>query len=701
MNPQIGRLLAPSSIAVIGASPDASKMGTRCLAQIQRHGYPGALHPVHRSAESILGIPTCSDLTALATPPDLVIVSVPAAAVPEVIADCGAIGVRAAMVLSSGFSETGSAGAVLQADLQRAAARFDMAVLGPNSNGFAAMHLPLIATSNPALIARPLAGGLAVVSQTGGIGLGSIQHMANMRGIGLSHNISTGNEAVVGTSEFIDYFVEDEQTEAIAVISEGIRDGSAFLAAAARARAAGKPIVMMKLGRTERGGRLTQSHTGMLAGDFEIQAQALREAGVIVVRDIEDVLEVSILARRMSTSGVRSSGLGVGIVSPSGGAAVLASDLCTEAGVPVAEVSPVTSGRLREILPPYAAASNPVDLTATGTYHVQMHIDAISALAEDPGIGVVLCILTVSADFDEMLEGIVRGIQDIPVPLVFAGLGGAQAGRGFATLEDAGYLVFRSLGAAAQALERTLLDPSFGSARDPGRGPQPPLAERRGARLVQDWVPGPQDEFDSKQLLRAYGIPCVREEVVTRSTAVEVAARIGYPVVLKAMVAGLTHKSEAGGVELGLASDAELSSAVDRMHERFGGAGHELRLLLQPMLGGVSEMIVGVTTDPQFGKVVLVGAGGTATEILRDRSLRLAPVTPVEAAEMVRELRTFPLLDGFRGRPKVAIDELATIISTLSHLAVEWDEEIEEIDLNPVLLDGSTATAVDALVVWR
>jgi acetate---CoA ligase (ADP-forming) len=701
MQARLARLLSPASIAIIGASPDPTKMGTRCLAQIQRHGYPGQLHPIHRTADDVLGIPTSASLASLETAPDLVIVSVPASAVPEVIAECGAIGAGAALVLSSGFAETGHEGAALQLALQRAAEQFDIAVLGPNSNGLAAMHLPLVATSNPALNAPPVVGGLAIVSQTGGIGLGSIQHMANQRRIGLSHNISTGNEAVLGTSEFIDYLVTDDRTEAIAVISEGIRNGPAFLAAARRARSVGKPIVMMKLGRTERGGRLTQSHTGMLAGDFEIQAQALREAGVIVVDDIDAVLEVSTLSRSLSARGISGSGLGVGIVSPSGGAAVLASDLCTEAGVTVADVGPTTSARLAEILPAYAAASNPVDLTATGTYHVQMHIDAITALANDPATGVVLCILTVSANFDDMLDGIVAGIGDVAAPIVFAGLGGAQSGRGFETLEAAGYLVFRSLGAAAQALRTTLLHAGHGVGREPHPTAPIPAPERVGVEVVADWDQGPQDEHASKRLLNAYGIGCVDEEVVTASTAAAVARRIGFPVVLKAMVSGLTHKSEAGGVELDLADEASVAAAVTRMEQRFGGEGSGVRLLMQPMLRGLSEMIVGITTDPHFGKVVLVGAGGTTTEILRDRSLRLAPVTQAEAEEMVRELRSFPLLDGFRGRPRAAIEELARIISRVSELAIEWDDRLEELDLNPVLVGEQSALALDALIVWR
>jgi len=695
-------LLAPNSIAVIGASPDETKMGTRCLAQIVRHGFPGVLHPVHRSAERILDIPTVPDLAAIPTPPDLVIVSVPAAAVPGVIADCGAAGIRAAMVLSSGFSETGPEGAALQEELRRVASEHDVVVLGPNSNGFAAMGLPLIATSNPALNTTPRAGGLGVVSQTGGLGLGSLQHMANARLIGLSHNISTGNEAVLGTSDFIEHLVLDPGTDAIAVVSEGIRDGAAFLRAARRAREAGKPVAMLKLGRTERGGRMTRSHTGMLAGDFDVQSQVLREAGVLVVRDIDELLDSVRLASSIRSAGIPAGRRAVGILSPSGGAAVLASDVCTEVGVEVAEVGPETSTRLREILPAYAAAANPVDLTATGTYHVGMHVATIWALAADPSVGAVLCILTVSADFDRMLEGIVAGIADVEVPIVFAGLGGAQTGRGFATLEEAGYLVFGSLTAAAQALSRTL-GPGAGGYRA-ARLPvdRPSIAERTGAEVVRGWAPGPRTEHETKQLLRTYGVPCVEEELVTDDEEVVAAARrIGFPVVLKAVVDGLVHKTEVGGVELDLPDEAALRAAVARMRGRLAAHGGGLRLLVQPMLTGGTELIVGVSTDPQFGKVVLVGAGGTLTELLRDRVLRSAPVTEEEAEAMVRELASFALLDGFRGRPKADVRALARVVARVSDLATEWDEQLEELDLNPVLVDERGAVALDAVAVWR
>lgn len=701
--PDLRPLLSPRSIAVIGASRDVVKMGGRLVKYPLRHGFPGRLYPVNPTGGEIQGLPAYCGVLEIPDPVDVAIVVVSAEQVMPALEQCAQKGIPAAVVLASGFAETGEAGRRQQEALSELARRTGMRICGPNSNGLLNVIERAVMTSNPTLEADLLPGSIAVVSQSGGLGLGSILYLGQKRHIGFSYHISSGNEADVETADYIRYLLDDPHTRVISVLVEGFKDGRKFAAVADLALERGKPMVILKLGRTPVGSRMTTSHTALLAGSERTHQALFEQLGVCQVYDFDDLYEVAALFARVPLP----SGGRIGVISPSGGGAVLSADLCGELGLELAELSAETRAGFAAVLPSYAAIQNPIDLTAVGTSDPTIYPRALELMLQDPSVDVVVPTLTVNANYDPLMEHIADVARQSPKPIICIGAGDGLSGRGFEILEARQVPLFRSFVKGFGAIRHLVRYAELRRARAADRARPTLDAAPEAAMRARETVAGRsggQTEADSKILLGAYGIPTTREELArSPDEAVSAAARIGYPVALKGMSPHILHKTDAGLVRLGLETPEAVASAYAALEERVAtqpGARFDGALVQEMVPAGV-EVIVGVSRDPQFGPTVLFGLGGIFVEALEDVVLRVAPLSRRDAEAMVRSIRGYRLLEGVRGRPAADVEAVIDLLLRVSRLALDLEDRLVELDLNPVVVfeRGAGLKVVDALAV--
>ena len=694
----LSAVFRPRAIAVVGASDDPVKIGGRPLAFLLRHGYAGRVFPVNPARATVQGLPAFPSIAAIPEAVDLAVVVVPAERVLDALEEAAAKGIRAAIVFSSGFAEVGETGRAQQARLRALAERTGLRIIGPNCQGFA--HLPsrLVATfASPFLDTGLATGPIAMVSQSGAMA-GMIYEMARAAGLGLNYWVSTGNEADVQAAEILAEVVEDPETRVALCYLEDVKDAGRLRLALARAHRRGVPVFVLKSGRSAAGRRAASSHTGALAGEDAVYEAAFAEWGAIRCADPTELLTLPQAFLRYQEAGHR-----VAVVSNSGGLGVLSVDLCADLGLAPAEFTPETTAVLRGALPDFAAAANPVDLTAQMLTDPGMLMRVLPAMERDPGVDAIvfqIALLGAATDLARLVADVasvarhtrkVVAVSCPQRPVVDA----FRAG-GVLAFEDPS-VALRSLACLARAtlrrpgwLERTTI-----TLPPPTVAPTLPAGRGSGDFL---------NEWESQRLLAPYHLPLVDSVFVSAAAAAPDAAdQLGYPVVVKICSAALPHKSDVGGVALGLSDRAAVVEACRRIEAevaaRAPGAATE-GFLVQRQARGALELALGVKTDPVFGPVVMVGSGGILIEVLRDFRLLLTPIDAAAAREALRALRIGPLWEGVRGSGPLDLEAAVDLLVRLGEAARGLSPTVSEIDLNPVLVGrrGEGVTVLDALV---
>jgi acyl-CoA synthetase (NDP forming) len=671
-------LFAPASVAVLGVSRNPAKLGHRLLQNVTGGGYAGAVHVVNPSGEAILGCATVPSVEALPAGVDLALVSLPAPAVLPAVRALAARGTRATVILSSGFGEVDDEGRAAQAELLAAARAGGLRVVGPNCMGVYSAPARLNGTYFWDL--PTAAGGISIVSQSGAYG-GLIFRHLGARGLGVARFVSIGNQVDVEIAEVLEWLVDDAATTLVACFVEALRDGPRFLAAAARA-AGRKPIVVLKGGRSTAGRRAAGSHTGSLAGAWEVYRAACASARIVLAEETEEFFDA--VETLVTVPTARPAGQRVAVVTVSGGPSVVAADAAERAGLQVPVLDEAASASLRALLPPFAAVGNPVDLTPQ--VEPARIGAAIRHVFDQPGIAGVIAV-NVGLDIPEFADGVVAAAGATGKPAVaFA----ADAPTIAARFRAAGVPVLPSPERAVRAWR------ALWEARPPAAriAPRPPTLSPELRRAV-DTTHGPLPYAQARGLLEACGVHFCREAVVADAeAAVAAAGRIGYPVVVKADAAGLTHKTEAGGVVLDVADAAAVRAACAALRARTGCP----RFVVQERVGPGVELLLGARRDEVFGPVVALGTGGVLTDVLRDVSVRLAPLGEGEAEAMLEEGARPRLLAGPRGLRPVDRRALVGLVHALAGLVVA-EPRLVEIDVNPLIAAGADLVAVDVLVI--
>jgi acetate---CoA ligase (ADP-forming) len=690
-------LFKPRSIAIFGASDDVTKIGGRPVQFLQKYGFRGTIYPINRKAGTLQSLPAFASLADLPEVPDLAVVAVPPEGVPEVVRDCAARGVRAAVVLSAGFSEMGEEGSRLQAEIGAVARSSAMRIVGPNCLGSIGVAEKSIATFSVALeSAFPTPGHVGIVSQSGNLGSYTMR-LAVERGIGISRLLTTGNECDVDIADGIASLARDPATSVILCCMETCRNAAKLLRAMALARESGKPVVVLKVGVSTAGSEAAASHTGALAGSDAVFDVVLRNGGAIRVPGIEQLIEVghaiSVIGAARAPRGER-----VALMTASGGFGVLMADAASAQGMALPHLSKRTRERILAVLP-FASPTNPVDMTAQVSSRPELLGEALAAVAEDPSCDAIILQSAYAFHLprlrDVYLAALSRVRSEHPSRLIM--LCCKPPPEVAAQLHEMGIPTVESIDGACATLAALM---RLGMRDAPAEAASKPASAR-------DALPPAAfaNEATAKATLAAAGLPVLREVIATSLDAAVAAAQdVGFPVVLKIVSPDIAHKTEVGGVVVGVTSEAQLkddyAAMLARVAERAPKARIEGVLVAQMAQGGI-ELILGTKKDPVFGPVVMVGLGGIFAEVLRDVALQVAPVSEAQALGLLRSLKAFPLLDGARGRPHADVQAAAQAVAALSRFAACHADTVAEIDINPlVVLDaGRGAFALDALLV--
>lgn len=688
------RLLRPRSIAVVGASPDFGKVNGRPLKYLLGRGYSGRIFPVNPKYAEIAGLRCYPEVAAISEPVDLALIALPAASVPAVIPGLGRHGVRWAIVFSSGFSEIGEAGRAREQELVAAARAANVRLCGPNCLGLINAFERVAATFGQYAERELVPGPVAFVTQSGAFGT-AIAALARRRGIGLGYFINTGNEADLGFAEAMRAVLSDPRIRVGAGYIEGLRDGDALLALAQEALALGKPLVLTKVGRGRAGARAAASHTGALAGEDVVFEGVMRQYGLVRARNEEhmlDLIEAFICCEP-------PAGHRLGIATQSGGAGVLMADRAEELGLAVPVLERATQEALRAAIPGFAAVSNPVDITGQFVAQPELLGEGMRLLLADPEVDIAVAWLQLMEAHVAILTGILGALKESArKPFLVAWVAAPE--QALEALRLRGIAVLRGAEPAVDACAALV---RYGAARRAWLAePQP----RRSPGIVIPALPaapGPMKALAARALLEAAGVRTAPSlGARSRKEATAVARRLGFPVAVKIDSPDIPHKTEAGGVRLGLRDAAEVRAAFDEVlanAKRHAPAARADTVLVQPMLSRGVELAVGLHRDALFGPVLMVGLGGVRVEAFRDVVFRKAPVTSREALAMLEELRGRALLDGVRGEPAVDRGALAALLCAVSHLPEAAGDRLKELDLNPVLASAEGAVALDWLVV--
>ena len=682
---ELDRLIAPRSIAIVGASPRAGSFGLRTLENLAH--FRGAIWPVNAKYQKIGERACYPSLSALPGKPDLVALVVPREGVEAALKEAADAGAGGAVVYASGYGEMGreeeSAAQRRLAGIARAAR---MPLLGPNCMGLVNHALGVGVSFIPEYAKMPRTlGPIAFVSQSGALGYCLAQ--ACERGLGFRYFFSAGNSSDVDVADLIAAMAGDGEVRAIACLFEGVPSAQRLLQAGKLARDAGKPVIVYKLGTSEDGAAAARSHTGSLAGSAAAFRALFDRAGFVAVDDYEALVEY---AKFFAASG-KPRARGVAVVSGSGGAGVIAADMAARHGVPMPQPMEKTTAALRSVVPAFGAARNPCDPTGQVLSVPESYAKCCRALLEDPQYGVLLCAMSVAAHEtgSARASSIAALAREQPKPVSVVWVSEWLQGPGSEAYEaDDKVGLFRSMDrcyAAIAAWQRWHEE----------RLPAEPRLSKNISRSLNFEKNKVLTEREAKEILVQYGVRCVPERRAKNAEeAVKAAEEIGYPVVLKAD-GDIAHKTEAGAVKLGLRDADALRAACAAMTAAKDG------FLVQPMLKGGVELVVGVKRDPQVGPVLLVGLGGVLVEIMRDTAFALAPVGKAEARLMLERLKGFKLLQGYRGSPPADLDAVCDAIARIAEFAADFADQVEEIDVNPLLARPDGAIALDALIVLR
>jgi acetyltransferase len=714
-------LLSPRSIAVVGASDAPGKVGTSIYRNLLEHRFTGTVYPVNAKHKTVAGQRAYASVSLLPETVELAVLCTPAVTIPSLIEQCGDLKIPAALIITAGFREAGSQGMELQRQLDEARSKYPkLRILGPNCLGLIHPESRMSASFAKGI---PQAGSLAFLSQSGALCTAFLDWSIR-EGIGFSNFVSLGNQLDVGFSDLLDYLAEDKATSAAILYIESITKPQEFIAAARRFTSR-KPLIAYKAGRFAASAQAAASHTGSLAGVDEVYQAVMERCGIVRVYDMESMVQCAELLSQQASSNPPPIGERIAIVTNAGGPGVMASDMLIQEGGSLTQLSQETLKALDGCLPSNWSRGNPVDVI--GDASPERFSQALRIVLADPNVDTILAILSPQA-MTSPTETAERVLQ-IPIPpdkrVVSTWMGGLSMQAGIDKLQAGGIRNFDSPEQAIRGLMRLIdykkinlqigelerLDAQYAAEvlvkKSANQSKSNPVLDPKNfcnfTRMHESASGAAKTitEMDSKLLLSLYQIPTPRIQIATNAyQAVGLADSFGYPVVLKVHSGEITHKTDVGGVLLSLTDADEVAEGFDRIMENVSKARPDVRvegISVQPMvrLENSVELIFGSKKDPVFGPVILVGFGGVTAELYKDRALELPPVSPARLMRMLKSLQCWPLLDGYRGRPKVKIEALADIIEKYSELILQ-QEWIKESDLNPVLVNDREAIVLDA-----
>jgi len=686
----------PKSVAIVGASRQKGKVGYEILANIMQGGYAGKLFPINPNTDSIEGLKCFPDLKSIGQVPDLVIIIVPAKYVPGLMEECAKVGVRSVIIITAGFKEVGKEGRDLEEQVVRIARRSGIRFIGPNCLGLIAPSHKLNASFGGDL---PTPGGIGYISQSGAL-LAAILDLANASGIGFSTLVSIGNKADIDELDIIQALGSQKDTKVIAGYLESITDGDTFVREAEEISYK-KPILLMKSGGTEAGARAASSHTGSLAGGEVAYESAFKRAGVIRCESIKQQFDFAqAFANQPLPKGPK-----VAVITNAGGPGIMAADAIEQEGLTFSKLEDETRTKLMGGLPPAANVYNPIDVL--GDALADRYEFALNIVLDDPNVDSAIVLLTPQAmtQAKETAEAVVRLAGKKGKPVLACFLGAEKVKEGLQVLRQGNIPQYDSPESAVATL-KVMTDHVRWRNRPKRVVRLFPVNRRKVESIVERHMrQGLLEigEAESKEILEAYGFATPKGSIATTAEqAANIAQQLGYPVVLKIWSPDILHKSDVGGVKVGLKSEQEVKDAFDLMMYRIPKKrpeAHILGVLVQEMVRSGKEVILGMHRDPRFGPLMMFGMGGIMVEVLKDVSFYLAPLTGEEAKQMLMNTKTYHILQGVRGQEGVDIEAIAEGLQRLSQLVTEFPE-IKEMDINPYVVGvpGTTSIAVDARI---
>lgn len=712
----ISALLNPDSVAIIGASPDKKILRGMLLQVMQMHPYRGKIYPVSRSHDEIMGLKAYPAIGDVPAPVDLAVLVIPSRFVVTELERCGEAGVRAVLIISSGFAEqSGDDGKAMQDTLREIATRYDMAVIGPNSEGFTNTRLSLAATFSPAMSApeKPLLppwhkqGRIAVVAQSGAVGF-SFFDRGRQKELPFSHVITTGNEAALEIFDLVDYLLDEGKTDVFILFLEDIKNAATFRRVAEKALKAGKPIIAAKLGQSQAAERATASHTGALAGNYAIYAAMLDHYGIIHGADTEQMVDIAngflMNAHRLP------KGRRIGICTGSGGAGAWIADACVAQGLEVPELDAQARAEIDTHLPAYGTSQNPVDGTAQAIREIG-YAELAQLVSKSPNIDAVIMVTSARKKngYDGEKENIFHVARECEKPIVCWSYTWPHQ-TSSELFAEAGFPLHTNMRNCARTMAALV---NYKAARDQvledqassGAATQEPHQNRADADKIFSEAGRVVCEYEAKTILAAYGVGASSNDLVASADeAIAAADRLGGKVALKIQSPDIVHKTELGGVALKLEAGDEIRAAFSAMTDSAltHSPDAEIRgVLVEPMAPPGIEVILGINHDPKFGPMLMVGLGGIHVEILGDVAFAPVPLSPAAAHNLLRKLKGACILDGVRGKPASDIDSLVDVMVGLSQFAADHSGIIAEIDLNPVIVhsEGNGVSVVDALII--
>ncbi len=709
MTSELSKLLAPESVAIIGVSESPTRIGGRLFKYLAKHGYKGELalvNPKYQELNNVKCYPTISDVPMKI---DCALVAVPGKFVLPVLNECADNNVGSAVIFSSGFAEMGHDGKKAQDKLKELAKTKNMRICGPNCIGLVNFNDNTVLSFSQFLETDSLIpGNIGFISQSGALG-GSMANRAQDNSIGLSYFISSGNEADLEVSDYIKHLVlHDKNTTVIAAVIEGFKDGTKFIEAAELALEHGKPIIVLKIGETEVGKKAAASHTGSLAGSDSVIDAVLNQKGVIRVRNYDELFQTaSLFSKNRIPKGNR-----LGILSSSGGAGIIMADLYTKLGLTVPEPSKKTIELASKEMASFGQVANPFDLTGQIFSDPEMFKRCFNYFINDENFDIIQINMSMVAGQGSVNRALqlLEVVKDSKKPVVAWWAAGSLSDPGIQILNKSEVASFKSpdrCAAAVNALVKYHLTVQK-AAEETKDCDTPNLSiDRKLAKKILDTADTSLSEHDSKALLELYGIPVTKEKIVNSvEDAVNFAEQVGFPVVLKIDSPDILHKTEADVIRLGINSPKDIAKSYEEIMDNATRYNPEARIngvAVQEMVIGGTEVIAGMSQDPQFGPIIAFGLGGIFVEVLKDISLRIIPLSKSEAKKMVQQIKGYPILEGVRGRSRADIEAVEDLLSRLSRLTEDWKDYIAEIDINPLIVldQGRGVKALDALVVLK
>jgi len=696
-------LFNPRSIAIIGAS-GSSTIGqtTAPLEFLLKYKYRGKIFPVNPKHRELRGLKCYPSLSAISEKVDVALVLTPNRTVLKLLENCGKKKVKGVIIISAGFAETGKEGLKKQLRVKALAKKYGFALLGPNCNGLINVVEGIPLTFASALSGEILQPGkIGIASQSGAL-LTSIISRAQELGIGFSYIVGTGNEANVDLTDCLRFMVEDPHTKVIMALIEGIKDGQKLFAIANLALKKKKPFIVLKLGASETGRKCAATHTGNLSGNFPVYLGSFKQNKIVTASGVSDF----ILSARTFLQTPLPEGEGIGVVTSSGGGAGLVSDLIHKEGCRLGNLSPRSIQNLSSITPWYSTPKNPFDFA--GQKDPKLAGKIYQIFLQDPDIHILLLVVHPQSNKEMFINELIEAQKKFkkPIAVLYLGAPFALANDGFMSREDLPFfispeeciIVLRNLICYSRYLKKTKDIAPAGSLKS-AKAKALKLVKKTGSQITEEI---------KRKILSCYGIRSVRQKLATSpEEALRIASSFGYPVALKIESSDILHKTEVQGVELHIHNKYELKKAFNRIHTRFktGSSGFNLQgILVQEMVTDhVAEVIVGITQDPQFGPTIMFGLGGVMTELLEDVSFRVCPISLNDASEMIREIKGYRILNGFRGKPKADETALEKVLVSLSRLAVDLSESIREIEINPLMVFAKRkgVKAVDTTILFH